>query len=109
MYDKGDGSARPRARKSDLPSVSVPVFDICIQMRVIGHGQRGTARSGAEQSGAERKCECKSVYARYADRTGRVTRAYTATSRPETRFARLIKQVIIVSAHPIFVRPYGWA
>lgn len=68
-----------------------------------------TARRGA------RKCERKSVYARYADRS-RVYRphyacigTYTATLRPETRFARLIKQVIIVSAHPIFVRPCGRA
>lgn len=59
----------------------------------------------ASSATARRKCKRKSVHARYADRTGRVTRAYTVTSRPETRFARLIKQVIIVSAHPIFVRP----
>lgn len=91
------------ARKSDLPSVSVPVFDICIQMRVIGRGAAAGQRA--------RKCERKSVYARYADRSCAYRPyyacigTYTVTSWPETRFARLIKQVIIVSAHPIFVRP----
>jgi len=59
------GSAR--ARKSDLPSVSVPVFDICIQMRVIGAARRSAARASASAKVYTRDVPIEAAY------TGRIT------------------------------------
>jgi len=104
---EGSRSVRQRGRIGSVVLVKAiyrPFLSLCLTY-AYRYASSATRRASASAKVYTRDMPIEAAYRPYYACIG----TYTATSWPETRFARLIKQVIIVSAHPIFVRPCGRA